>query len=154
MDINITHFVMFLVGALLGTVGCLLVTRQSTPDDTVETKLRNLQDEFTAYRENVNQHFNQTTQLVNELTTNYAKVQEHLGEAAQSFAKAPKSFDLENSDKAVAKVEPLLKLETKGKANPTDAQFDDPVLAQQPKDYAPKKPEQKGTLTEDFGLHS
>lgn len=157
MDINIAHFVMLLVGVALGAVGSLLISRQTRSEPHIEKQLRDLQEEFTAYRENVNQHFNQTTRLVNKLTNDYAKVQQHLGEAADSFAQPPKSFELDADSKgALAEREELLQLEIRNTElgeGGEDAQFDNPESLEQPKDYAPKAKSQKGTLAEDFGLN-
>lgn len=151
---SLVSVIMFLIGALLGVAGSLLVVRQTRSESTIEKQLRELQEEFTAYRENVNQHFNQTAKLVNDLTKNYIAVQKHLDEAAESFAQPPKSFELEEEEqeKLESQREQLLPLETKSGGESEDAQFDSNITVEPPKDYAPKSPKDKGTLSEDYGL--
>lgn len=151
---SLVSVVMFLIGAALGVAGCLLVVRQTRNESSIEKQLRELQEEFTAYRENVNQHFNQTAKLVNDLTKNYIAVQKHLDEAADSFAQPPKSFELEEDqkEKLESQRETLLPLETKPVEEEADAQFDSNIAVEPPKDYAPKSPKDKGTLSEDYGL--
>lgn len=123
--------------------------------------MRELQDEFTAYRENVNQHFSQTATLVNNLTESYVSVQKHLKDAAESFSQPPKSFELEPEEKdkqlPQTKTE-FISLEKKPEEleadDGEDAKFDESSSIEQPRDYAPKQgPGDKGTLSEDFGLH-
>lgn len=151
---SLVSVIMFLIGALLGVAGSLLVVRQTRSESSIEKQLRELQEEFTAYRENVNQHFNQTTKLVNDLTKNYIAVQKHLDDAAESFAQPPKSFHLEENEQAKleSQRETLLPLETRPRDEEEDAQFDGSIAVEPPKDYAPKSPKDKGTLAEDYGL--
>lgn len=153
---SLVSVIMFLVGTILGAGGCLLIVRQTRSESSIEKQLRELQEEFTAYRENVNQHFNQTAKLVNDLTNNYISVQKHLEDAAESFAQPPKSFELnpEESEKLESDREEFLSLETQPVVDAAeDAQFDSDSPTEPPKDYAPKAPDDKGTLAEDFGLH-
>lgn len=156
---DLISVITFIAGCVVGTVGCLLVVRQVKSDSTIERQMRELQEEFTAYRENVNQHFNQTAKLVNNLTENYLAVQKHLEDAAESFSQPPKSFELDNSDvAALADNKPKfasLALQTPSETSDDDASFGDvEATFQQPKDYAPKaSPKEKGTLAEDYGLN-
>ncbi|MDX1693633.1 MAG: DUF1043 family protein [Ketobacteraceae bacterium] len=151
---DLVSVIMFLLGAALGVAGCLLVVHQTRNESSIEKQLRELQEEFTAYRENVNQHFNQTAKLVNDLTKNYIAVQKHLDEAAESFAQPPKSFELEEDAKAKleSQRESLLPLETRPAEEDRDAEFDSNLTVEPPKDYAPKSPKDKGTLSEDYGF--
>lgn len=151
---SLVSVILFLLGITLGAGGCLLVMRQTRSESSIDKQLRELQEEFTAYRENVNQHFNNTAKLVNELTNNYISVQKHLEDAAESFAQPPKSFELDTdpSEQLENKREEFLTLETSQPAEEEDAQFENSGV-EAPKDYAPKSPDDKGTLAEDFGLH-
>ena len=76
----------FLAGCGAGAVVSYVVLARTRAESKIERQMRELQEEFTAYRENVNQHFNKTAQLVNSLTENYIAVQKHLEDAADSFA--------------------------------------------------------------------
>lgn len=146
----------FLVGLAVGAAGCYLVLARTRAQSNIEQQLRELQEEFTAYRENVNTHFSKTAQMVNTLTENYLAVQKHLETAADSFAEPPKSFLLDDSGKLPAKKAKFISLEATGgqeESEDADASFDEGNLTQQPRDYAPKTKEEKGTLSEEFGLH-
>lgn len=147
------EIILFLLGGVIGALGSYVVLTHNRSESAVERKLRELQDEFTAYRENVNQHFNRTADLVNNLTESYVKVQKHLEEASVSFAEPPKSFTLENKDsQAVASLPQFVAVETREKPAARDATFGESAL-QPPRDYAPKtSPREKGTLAEDFGF--
>lgn len=144
----------FLAGCAAGALVSFVVLSRTRTESKMERQMRELQEEFTAYRENVNQHFSKTAQMVNTLTENYIAVQKHLEDAADSFAEPPKSFTLENSTLPATRTE-FVPLEDRQQQELRhahgDAGFE--VSVEPPKDYAPKtKPGDKGTLAEDFGL--
>lgn len=144
--------VMFLLGAIAGGTGCYVILTRSRSETAIEQQLRDLQEEFTAYRENVNQHFNRTADLVNTLTESYVKVQKHLEDASVSLSEPPKSFKLENSHQLAPAAPQFIAIETK-EPPAKDASFDDERF-QPPRDYAPKvSAKEKGTLAEDFGFN-
>ena len=156
---NFLTFAMFIAGGIVGALVCYAFMASRRTESAIERQMRELQEEFTAYRENVNQHFNKTAQLVNSLTENYIAVQKHLEDAAVSFAEPPKSFDLQPSETLPAAKAEFVPLENHEKqesaGNEKDAQFGYGDTVEPPKDYAPKsKPGDKGTLSEDFGLDS
>lgn len=155
---QLATFIAFVVGLAAGAIGCFFVMSRSRAQSNIEQQLRELQEEFTAYRENVNSHFNKTAQMVNTLTENYLQVQKHLESAADSFAEPPKSFQLDSSiGKLSNKKTKFISLETTGKPEEeaeVDAGFGETDAFQPPRDYAPKKDvKDQGTLSEDFGLH-
>ncbi len=147
----------FLAGLILGALGCFLIMNKAKAQSNIEQQLRELQEEFTAYRENVNSHFNTTADMVNTLTENYLAVQKHLETAADSFAEPPKSFKLDTSNKLPRRKTEFISLEAKQReAQPeqADADFNAEDVVQPPRDYAPKQnTTDKGTLSEDYGLH-
>lgn len=148
-------FIAFFVGVALGGLGCFFIMTRSKIQENIEQQLRELQEEFTAYRENVNTHFNKTAQMVNTLTENYISVQRHLEDAADSFAEPPKSFQLQ--DALPGKKTEFVSLEAKEKEpaqEEPDAEFNEDDTTKPPRDYAPKGDKKdKGTLSEEFGLH-
>lgn len=151
--------VVFLAGAVIGAGVCYAFVLGTRSESKVERQMRELQEEFTAYRENVNQHFNKTAQLVNNLTDNYIAMQKHLEDAAVSFAEPPKSFTLEKTETLPVAKTDFVSLEDRQKqelrAKAADAEFDASSHVEPPKDYAPKgKAGEKGQLAEDFGLDS
>ena len=149
----------FLGGCVAGALVCYAFLAGRRAESTIERQMRELQEEFTAYRENVNQHFNKTAQLVNSLTENYIAVQKHLEDAADSFAEPPKSFELKPSETLPAAKPDFVSLEDRQqqelRAKAKDAEFTPETQVEPPKDYAPKSnPGDKGTLSEDYGLDS
>ena len=150
--------VVFLAGAVIGAGICYAVLLSNRNESKVERQMRELQEEFTAYRENVNQHFNKTAQLVNNLTENYISVQKHLEDAAVSFAEPPKSFTLEKTESLPAGKTEFVQLEDRQSQElhgaSADAAFDSHLAVEPPKDYAPKSHgDEKGQLAEGFGLN-
>lgn len=144
----------FIVGAFIGALVCYLSIRHQRTESAVERRMRELQEEFTAYRENVNQHFNKTANLVNDLTDNYISVQKHLETAATSFSEAPKSFSVEeaNVETLPSSKAEFTSLEVHPNADEEDAEFSGEA-AVPPRDYAPKDdPKQQGMLDEGFRL--
>ena len=49
-------FIGFFIGIMFGALGCYLIMARSKAQSSIEQQLRELQEEFTAYRENVNTH--------------------------------------------------------------------------------------------------
>lgn len=154
---QLVTLIAFLIGLAAGGIGCFLVMSRARAQSNMEQQLRELQEEFTAYRENVNTHFNKTAQMVNTLTENYLVVQKHLESAADSFAEPPKSFQLDSVDKLPNKKTKFISLEATGgeaEESEVDADFGNTGGLEPPRDYAPKQGvKDQGTLSEEFGLH-
>ena len=150
------NIIIFLAGTLVGGILSFIIFGRSKSGDQIGRQLRELQEEFTVYRENVNSHFSKTAEVVNSLTENYIAVQNHLENAADSFAEPPKSFKLEESTEKLENKPKFASLEMKPVAatgTDGDADFDD-KNSQQPLDYAPKSSkEEAGTLAEEYGLN-
>lgn len=74
-----------LAGALIGVLAYRLLApsvKQAVKD---KAELDAARDELTSYKANVNEHFNKTSELVNDLTQNYVKVYQHLAEGAHTL---------------------------------------------------------------------
>ena len=149
------EIVSFLVGALSGAAICYFGVMRQRTENAVERQMRELQEEFTAYRENVNQHFHQTATLVNDLSENYISVQKHLESAATSFAEPPKSFDIEEDSETLPTPKPefaTLEIQTPKEDEEEDAGFSVETV-EPPRDYAQRNTsEEKGMLEEGYGL--
>lgn len=134
---------------------CYFGIMRHRSESAMEKQTKELQEEFTAYRENVNQHFQQTANLVNDLTENYISVQKHLETAATSFAEPPKSFTLdENDTEKLPAAKPefnTLEVQSSQSEDEEDAEFADKAF-EPPLDYAPKGSKEQGTLEEGFRL--
>ncbi len=75
----------FLAGLLLGMVPAIFTLRENRRAKQLQRELDELKSTHTAYREEVKQHFTQTSDLFQELTTNYRNVYEHLAKGAHSL---------------------------------------------------------------------
>ena len=105
----------------------------------LEEKLESMSESHMEYRNNVSEHFNMTSELINQMTDSYKKVYGHLAIGAQDLC----------SDQVAEKLLPLQ----------PDAMFENETVTsdqnqiEAPKDYATKSnPNQVGTLSEGFGL--
>lgn len=81
---------LFSVGTLVGgaIIGAILYrnlapTRKETAN--LKQELEQAQQEMVSYKASVDDHFNKTSGLVNQLTQDYVKVYQHLAEGAQSL---------------------------------------------------------------------
>ena len=127
------------VGIVLGTAFTRQLGSQAARVKELEEKIERMIESHEEYRENVSQHFDVTSVLINQMTGKYKEVYEHLASGAQ---------DLCSTEVA----EKLLPIQS-------DAVFEkettsnEPVQLDAPKDYATKSdPGQAGALSENFGL--
>ncbi len=83
-------FWLFGIGTLVGggIIGAI-VYRNLTPTikeaNNLKAELEEARQEMDSYKANVNNHFDKTSELVNELTQDYVKVYKHLAEGAQAL---------------------------------------------------------------------
>ena len=127
------------VGIVIGTAFTRQLGSQAARVKELEEKIGRMIESHEEYRENVSQHFDVTSVLINQMTGKYKEVYEHLASGAQ---------DLCSTEVA----EKLLPIQS-------DAVFEkettsnEPVQIDAPKDYATKSdPGQAGALSENFGL--
>ena len=86
-------FILSLVaGVLIGALAYRFFNPVSKQMSQMKSELDSANDELEAYKEGVGQHFDKTSQLVNDLTQNYVKVYQHLAEGAQTLG-AGQSFN-------------------------------------------------------------
>lgn len=138
----------WLVGLLCFALGLIVgaaVYKQLKSDEarvrTLEDQLQSLQREHDAYKDNVHEHFNNTAQLLNNLTDSYREVYRHMASGAQALCPDYISEQLSHS----ANAQDSLTRDT----------FTEPAETgiSPPRDYADKaSPDQKGNLAEDYGL--
>lgn len=74
-----------LLGALVGILAYRLLAPSLKQSDKIKAELDTARDELEHYRASVNQHFDKTSELVNDLTQNYVRVYQHLAEGAQTL---------------------------------------------------------------------
>lgn len=124
-------------------IGAMLASRLNVSPSKIqelENQIRNLKESHTDYRDSVGDHFAMTAELVQHMTESYREVYQHLAAGAQDLCPPEVASKLLPSD--------------------SDAVFDGTPLEEEPsplippKDYAAKQdPDQKGALSEDFGLN-
>ncbi|WP_444930016.1 YhcB family protein [Microbulbifer sp. SSSA002] len=133
--------VLILVGVLGMTLGAFLAflaVRGRTSverSEELEQKLREANNKLEDFQLQVNDHFDQTSQLVHNLTESYKEVHEYLSNSALRLS----SQDIGRQ---------MLKAGS-GQLKDNDEQLQD---IEPPRDWAPKEPGAKGTLAEDYGL--
>ncbi|WNZ55373.1 YhcB family protein [Microbulbifer sp. ANSA003] len=133
--------VLILVGVLGMTLGAFLAflaVRGRTSverSEELEQRLREANNKLEDFQLQVNDHFDQTSQLVHNLTESYKEVHEYLSNSALRLS----SQDIGRQ---------MLKAGS-GKLKDNDEKLQD---IEPPRDWAPKEPGAKGTLAEDYGL--
>ena len=132
--------VLILVGVIglgLGALLAFLATRSRQNIDRtqeLELRLKEANTKLEDFQLQVNEHFDQTSQLVHNLTQSYREVHEYLANSAMRLS----SQDIGRQ-----------MLEA-GSGQLSDNDENLSVLP--PRDWAPKEPGAKGTLSEEFGL--
>ena len=145
-------WLVYLIVFALGGLGGWLLARSRNPDTRVrelETHLTDLQGKYDHYQEAVTQHFATTAQLANALTTSFRELHQHMQVGAQNLCADSKRHGSSNPANAFISLEaPRNGLGHAALLN------DDAYLSsvEPPRDYATKKPSDKGTLDEDFGF--
>ena len=133
----ITGFFCLLIGGGLGALA-LYAFRQQLLGQNLEQRLHQAESELQAYQRSVAEHFSQTSSLVNNLTQAYREVHEHLANGALKLATPAISRQIIDSANSAA---------------PGSSAYISEQRIEPPRDWAPKTPGSKGTLSEDYGLH-
>jgi uncharacterized membrane-anchored protein YhcB (DUF1043 family) len=128
-------FAAVIVGGLLSR---LFLKKEGQDRTGLRRQLDELKQQHQAYQINVTEHFGRTTDLIEELNSNYSKIQDHLNHGAEEFIRP--EYRLESARSGQTSLEELA---------PAAAPVED---HSGPKDYAPKSPDQEGTLSETYGL--
>ena len=133
--------VLILVGVFGLALGALLaflaVRGRNNVDRTqeLELRLREANNKLEDFQLQVNEHFDQTAQLVHNLTESYREVHEYLANSAMRLSSQDIGRQMLDAGS--------------GKLSENDEQLQEITP---PRDWAPKEPGAKGTLSEDFGL--
>lgn len=132
---DLTLIATFVVGCALGaaTVWAYMRTSDnSAAKAEIEANLAQTNTQFDTYRSEVNEHFVKTAQLVSNLTESYKEVHEYLSNSAMQLSNLEISRTVMNAHE--------------------DSPVNLTAEVHAPKDYAPKNPNDVGTLSESFGL--
>ena len=133
-------FGLFVLGIVVGAVFQRSFAGDSGKSKRLEQKLAETQDAYTKYQAEVSAHFMDTARKVQNLNNSYREVHEQLARGASKLC----SDDEANDFLAIS-----LDNRNKGQTYEDDSE----ELPQMPMDYAPKeKPDEEGTLSENFGL--
>ncbi|MGI9251461.1 MAG: YhcB family protein [Pseudohongiellaceae bacterium] len=132
------------IGCLVagGLVGAVIVYRFSLNSPRIgelENEIRELKQSHNDYRVSVSDHFGMTAELVQQMTESYQDVYQHLATGAQQLC-TPEVAEKLLPTSSDAVFEPQHGAEETSGFHP-------------PRDYAAKQaPDQKGALSEEFGL--
>jgi uncharacterized membrane-anchored protein YhcB (DUF1043 family) len=141
--------VALIVGALIGYLMGRSGGNDSRQLDLIE-QLDETQRELADYKEKVTAHFEETANLVSTLTDSYKAVHQHLAKSSVELCSNEQA-----SRTLEAAMQPRLS-DSSAEAEPAAADSQnagqDAAVAAAPLDYAPKKPDEEGTLSEAFGL--
>ena len=147
---------LFGVGTLVGgaVIGAIFYRNLApTRKETVNLKqeLEQAQQELVSYKASVDDHFNKTSGLVNQLTQDYVKVYQHLAEGAQSLGSSQDFGNL--LEQHQGKV--LISIDDEATVN--DTIVNDPSTTMQtpeetPRDFTPQQDEE--TLSEESPAQS
>lgn len=127
-----------LIGYLLGRAG-------KGDDSALQQQLDQARQELDAYRLQVAGHFAETAQLVNRMTESYRDVYAKLATGAQVLCDAETARQVE----ATMLPQPT---HTDIEEQPVAAATEAEDTLQPPLDYAPKRADEAGTLSESYGL--
>lgn len=104
----------------------------------LEQRLHHAETTLQGYQRDVTEHFAHTSQLVNNLTQSYRDVHEHLANGALKLATPAISRQILDS--------------ANSSLNSDNKSYISGQHIEPPRDWAPKAPGTKGTLSEDYGL--
>ena len=75
-----------LAGAMIGALVYRLFSPSVKQASKIKSDLDQTRGELASYKASVDQHFEKTSELVNDLTQNYVRVYQHLAEGAQTLS--------------------------------------------------------------------
>ncbi len=141
-------WLLYLIVFGLGGFGGYMLAKTRNPDTRVrelEDHLHALQHKYDHYQDSVTQHFVTTAQMVNELSNSYREVHEHLRHGAETLCADSRRHSTNNPAHAFERLDA-----------PRDKNlpFIDHQAVEPPRDYAAKKPDDKGTLDEEYGFRN
>lgn len=135
-------------GALIGYLAGRSTGSNAAAPELAE-QLEAAQEELADYKAKVTGHFEETADLVNQMTESYRGVYQKLAAGAQELCGSETARTLE----AVMTPQLTEQKEVQGEeVDPSDIAHSQEPVVTPPKDYAPKQPDQEGTLSESYGV--
>lgn len=127
------------IGVVVGVVVASRLSSSPSRVRELESQIRSMKENHREYRDSVSDHFSMTAELVQHMTESYREVYQHLASGAQDLCSSEVANKLLPTDSDAV-------FDTVG--NPDQ---DNELIP--PRDYAAKQsPDQKGALSEEFGL--
>jgi uncharacterized membrane-anchored protein YhcB (DUF1043 family) len=148
MEIHVDNQIMIIIAASAAAVIGLLIglalgrnsSGSSKQARELEEKLQQSQQALEDYKQEVQQHFSDASDAFKKASESYAELHRSLAKGAQDLC-----------DEMPA--QGLLAMEETTAENAADDPNQTELPLEPPRDYAPKKtPDDKGVLTEEFGL--
>lgn len=128
------------IGVVVGVVIASRISSSPSRVRELETQIRKLKESHTEYKDSVSDHFGMTAELIQHMTESYREVYQHLASGAQDLCSNEVANKLLPADSDAV---------FDASSNPEDAINE----LMPPRDYAAKQsPDQKGALSEDFGI--
>ncbi len=144
-NIWVIGIVALAVGALIG----YLMGRSGGNNNDQQQELDDARKELEEYKAKVAGHFEETAEMVNQMTESYRGVYQKLATGAQTLCDAETARSIESS--MVPQLTAQKEVEAEEVETTTEAPADEAVV-EPPRDYAPKKPDEEGTLSESYGI--
>lgn len=146
-NIWIIGVVALAIGALIG----YLLGRAGANNSEEQQKLEDVQKELDSYKAQVAGHFEETAELVNKMTESYREVYAKLATGAQVLCDAETARSIEST------MAPQLTVQKDVEEAPVadETTTEEPEVEapiEPPRDYAPKKADEAGALSEEYGL--
>lgn len=130
-----------------GTLGYLAGRSSAQPNGTEKQQIDELKAEMNEYKDSVAHHFQQTANMVNEMNDSYKGVIQHLAKGSQDLCEAAIAADVES------RLIPQMRNDSKdSKPQDVSAVEKTAEVVEPPRDYAPKKPDEIGALSENYGI--
>ncbi len=109
-------------GVLIGALAYRLLAPSVKQADKIKSELESSKEEMASFKASVNQHFDKTSELVNDLTQNYVKVYQYLAEGAQTLG------DNRNFTNLLEKHEGRVSIAVDGDDSAADASVASPLV--------------------------
>ncbi len=130
-----------------GTLGYLAGRSSAQPNGNEKQQIDHLKAEMNEYKDSVAHHFQQTANMVNEMNDSYKGVIQHLAKGSQELCDAGTAADVESRL--------IPNMSNTNVEKPVQEDSSEPKAAdvmEPPRDYAPKKPDEMGALSENYGI--
>jgi uncharacterized membrane-anchored protein YhcB (DUF1043 family) len=140
LQLQWTTFAAAILAALIigGLLGRLFLRKDGQDRSGLRRQLDELKQQHQSYQIDVTEHFSRTSNLIEEMNSNYARIQDHLNTGAEQFVRP--EYRIESARSNESSLEDLA---------PIKVELEESMG---PRDYAPKDPTQEGMLSETYGL--